>query len=182
MGEIGTSSSSYSSDGTERGENIELASSGSQSNFNMDKGINSRCLFVSRTLAGSTIMLLTIAWAGSLLIGRCELDHKGESIDGTGKGRMGCCDQVSQSIFTLIFTKLTGYTVYKSFMLKKCIVTPLSLIDAPSCINFKRFFTINFTSRRLTSTITIETPLRTRKWPVSHSPNSPTIKNLKIPW
>ena len=39
-------------------------------------------------------MLLTIAWAGSLLIGRCELDHKGESIDGTGKGRLGCTDQV----------------------------------------------------------------------------------------
>lgn len=45
------------------------------------------------TLAGSTIMLLTVAWAGSLLIGRCDLDHKGESIDGTGQGRLGCTDQ-----------------------------------------------------------------------------------------
>ena len=39
-------------------------------------------------------MLLTVAWAGSLLIGRCDLDHKGESIDGTGQGRLGCTDQV----------------------------------------------------------------------------------------
>eukprot|EP00112_Aurelia_sp_Birch-Aquarium-sp1_P008241 Seg1903.3 transcript_id=Seg1903.3/GoldUCD/mRNA.D3Y31 product="Sodium/calcium exchanger NCL2" protein_id=Seg1903.3/GoldUCD/D3Y31 len=45
------------------------------------------------TLAGSTIMLLTIAWAGSLVIGRCNLDHKGESIDDTGKGRVACADQ-----------------------------------------------------------------------------------------
>ncbi|XP_065062222.1 uncharacterized protein LOC135689048 [Rhopilema esculentum] len=45
------------------------------------------------TLAGSTIMLLTIAWAGSLMIGRCNLDQKGESIDGTGKGRFALKDQ-----------------------------------------------------------------------------------------
>lgn len=28
------------------------------------------------TLAGSTIMLLTVAWGGSLLAGRCDLDEK----------------------------------------------------------------------------------------------------------
>ena len=39
-------------------------------------------------------MLLTIAWAGSLMIGRCNLDAKGESIDGTGKGRFALRDQV----------------------------------------------------------------------------------------
>lgn len=50
-------------------------------------------------------MLLTIAWAGSLLIGRCELDHKGESIDGTGKGRIGCTDQVSCLLFFYLFDR-----------------------------------------------------------------------------
>ena len=39
-------------------------------------------------------MLLTIAWAGSLLIGRCDLDARGESIDGTGEGKIGCANQV----------------------------------------------------------------------------------------
>ena len=28
------------------------------------------------TLAGSTIMLLTVAWGGSLIAGRCDLDEK----------------------------------------------------------------------------------------------------------
>ena len=28
------------------------------------------------TLAGSTIMLLTVAWGGSLIAGRCDLDDK----------------------------------------------------------------------------------------------------------
>lgn len=28
------------------------------------------------TLAGSTIMLLTIAWGGSLLVGRCDLNER----------------------------------------------------------------------------------------------------------
>lgn len=28
------------------------------------------------TLAGSTVMLLTIAWGGSLLVGRCDLNNR----------------------------------------------------------------------------------------------------------
>lgn len=38
------------------------------------------------TLAGSTIMLLTLAWGGSLFLGRCDLDEKGEAIEETGEG------------------------------------------------------------------------------------------------
>ncbi|XP_028416415.1 sodium/calcium exchanger NCL2-like [Dendronephthya gigantea] len=38
------------------------------------------------TLAGSTIMLLTIAWGGSLFLGRCDLNSNGEAIEETGKG------------------------------------------------------------------------------------------------
>jgi Ca2+/Na+ antiporter len=34
------------------------------------------------TLAGSTIMLLTIAWFGSMTVGRCDLNEFGEAIDG----------------------------------------------------------------------------------------------------
>ncbi|CAL8462752.1 g2285 [Coccomyxa elongata] len=33
------------------------------------------------TLAGSTIMLLTIAWGGSLLVGRCDLNERGKAIN-----------------------------------------------------------------------------------------------------
>ena len=35
------------------------------------------------TLAGSTIMLLSIAWGGSLVVGRCDLDANGIAKDRT---------------------------------------------------------------------------------------------------
>eukprot|EP01028_Stygiella_incarcerata_P005437 TRINITY_DN229_c0_g1_i1.p1 TRINITY_DN229_c0_g1~~TRINITY_DN229_c0_g1_i1.p1 ORF type:complete len:483 (-),score=146.66 TRINITY_DN229_c0_g1_i1:235-1683(-) len=35
------------------------------------------------TLAGSTVMLLTLSWAASMLVARCDLDENGRSIDGT---------------------------------------------------------------------------------------------------
>jgi Ca2+/Na+ antiporter len=35
------------------------------------------------TLAGSTIMLLTIAWFGSMMVGRCDFNEFGEAIDGS---------------------------------------------------------------------------------------------------
>ena len=47
------------------------------------------------TLAGSTIMLLTAAWAGSVAIGRCDLDRNGEAIEGTGHGKFSCFKQVN---------------------------------------------------------------------------------------
>ena len=56
-------------------------------------------------------MLLTIAWAGSLLIGRCDLDDNGESIDGTGQGRLGLTDQVSCSISILLLLILLRLNV-----------------------------------------------------------------------
>ena len=30
------------------------------------------------TLAGSTVMLLTLAWGGSVVVGRCDLDEQVE--------------------------------------------------------------------------------------------------------
>ena len=39
-------------------------------------------------------MLLTAAWAGSVVIGRCDLDRNGEAIEGTGHGRFRCIRQV----------------------------------------------------------------------------------------
>ena len=33
------------------------------------------------TLAGSTVMLLTIAWGGSVILGRCDLDARGQAIN-----------------------------------------------------------------------------------------------------
>ena len=35
------------------------------------------------TLAGSTVMLLTLAWSWSLMAGRCDLDQNGVAIDET---------------------------------------------------------------------------------------------------
>ena len=35
------------------------------------------------TLAGSTVMLLTIAWGGSLIVGRCDLSSRGNAINKT---------------------------------------------------------------------------------------------------
>lgn len=40
------------------------------------------------TLAGSTIMLLTVPWAASTFIARCDLDSNGQAID--GKLTRGC--------------------------------------------------------------------------------------------
>ena len=49
---------------------------------------------VYRTLAGSTIMLLTAAWAGSLAIGKCDLNAYDEAIEGSGYGKISCKRQV----------------------------------------------------------------------------------------
>lgn len=38
-------------------------------------------------------MLLTVAWGGSLFLGRCDLDDNGEAIDETGEG-INCRKQV----------------------------------------------------------------------------------------
>ena len=50
---------------------------------------------ICRTLAGSTIMLLTAAWAGSLAIGKCDLNAYDEAIEGSGYGKISCNKQVS---------------------------------------------------------------------------------------
>lgn len=52
-------------------------------------------LLLFSTLAGSTIMLLTAAWAGSVLIGRCDLDRHGEALEQTGYGKFSCTKQVT---------------------------------------------------------------------------------------
>ena len=51
---------------------------------------------LNSTLAGSTIMLLTAAWAGSLVIGKCDLNAYGEAIEGSGYGKISCNKQVNQ--------------------------------------------------------------------------------------
>jgi hypothetical protein len=45
------------------------------------------------TLAGSTIMLLTIAWFGSMAVGRCDLNEFGEAIDGKSGTRFSLMHQ-----------------------------------------------------------------------------------------
>ena len=39
-------------------------------------------------------MLLTAAWAGSVVIGKCDLNSQGEAIDNTGYGKIRCNQQV----------------------------------------------------------------------------------------
>jgi Ca2+/Na+ antiporter len=46
------------------------------------------------TLAGSTIMLLTVPWLGGLLIGRCDIGPSGEAID-KKCGKFGWFSQVT---------------------------------------------------------------------------------------
>ncbi|XP_057312631.1 uncharacterized protein LOC130654118 [Hydractinia symbiolongicarpus] len=45
------------------------------------------------TLAGSTVMLLTVAWSASLFIGKCNLNNQGVSVDGSGKGKFSMTKQ-----------------------------------------------------------------------------------------
>jgi hypothetical protein len=47
--------------------------------------LNKQCCFIKfdfpGTLAGSTVLLLSLAWGGSLWLGRCDLNDKGTAID-----------------------------------------------------------------------------------------------------
>ena len=43
-------------------------------------------------------MLLTAAWAGSLVVGKCDLDVNGEAIEGSGYGKISCNKQVTQNL------------------------------------------------------------------------------------
>jgi hypothetical protein len=52
------------------------------------------------TLAGSTIMLLTIPWLGGLLIGRCDIGSSGQAID-KKCGKFSWTNQVSMAICSL---------------------------------------------------------------------------------
>lgn len=70
------------------------------------------------TLAGSTIMLLTAAWAGSLAVGKCDLDANGEAIEGSGYGRISCNKQgvtilpsVKTAVGIMLLTSLSYFIV-----------------------------------------------------------------------
>lgn len=70
------------------------------------------------TLAGSTIMLLTAAWAGSLAIGKCDLGSSGEAIEGTGYGKVKCFNQgvtilpsVKTAVGIMLLTSLSYFIV-----------------------------------------------------------------------
>jgi len=69
------------------------------------------------TLAGSTVMLLTIAWSSSLVVSRCSLNKNGESIDGKGKGfsltKMGMTPlpEVRSGIVIMLITSLFYFIV-----------------------------------------------------------------------
>ena len=46
-------------------------------------------------------MLLTAAWAGSLAIGKCDLNAYGEAIEGSGYGKISCNNQVLRGVENL---------------------------------------------------------------------------------
>lgn len=63
------------------------------------------------TLAGSTIMLLTITWGGSLLYGRCDLDSQKKAIDNKLTNRWSLKSGVTTDRFTPLNAVLMGATV-----------------------------------------------------------------------
>ncbi|XP_020620735.1 uncharacterized protein LOC110058423 [Orbicella faveolata] len=70
------------------------------------------------TLAGSTIMLLTAAWAGSLAIGKCDLNAYDEAIEGSGYGKISCNRQgvtilpsVKTAVGIMLLTSLSYFIV-----------------------------------------------------------------------
>ena len=66
------------------------------------------------TLAGSTIMLLSIAWGGSLWVGRCDLDARGVAID---KTLTRPSDMVKTGVTTDEATRINAYIMIASALL-----------------------------------------------------------------
>ncbi|EDV23065.1 uncharacterized protein TRIADDRAFT_57950 [Trichoplax adhaerens] len=69
-------------------------------------------------LAGSTIMLLTLAWAGSLIIGRCDLGEDGKAIEKTGADKFSLTRQgvtvmsdVKVGVIVMVLTSLSYLVV-----------------------------------------------------------------------
>lgn len=70
-----------------------------------------------RTLAGSTIMLLTLAWGGSLFLGRCDLDENGEAIEETGDG-VNCRKQVKAMQQLVVSTVIQNLIIFHNLDFK----------------------------------------------------------------
>ncbi len=58
------------------------------------------------TLAGSTVMMLSIAWGGSLIVGRCDIDPRGIAKDKT-LTRFRTCSLFLIQIYTCILIHFT---------------------------------------------------------------------------
>lgn len=90
------------------------------------------------TLAGSTIMLLTITFSGCLFVGRCDLDANGEAIDSILNGERYSKKSVHAKEYENICGQLTssGLThnkdvlMYKHFMLATSLIYVLVQIPA----------------------------------------------------
>ena len=83
------------------------------------------------TLAGSTVMLLTIAWAGSLWVGRCDLNERGVAIAKTmthgpieGLGKTGVTVDND--------TKLNAKVMMASCLLFLIVQIPALMVGAPA--------------------------------------------------
>jgi hypothetical protein len=66
------------------------------------------------TLAGSTIMLLSVAWGGSLWVGRCDLDIRGVAKD---KTLTRTSDYVTTGVTTDDATRVNAYIMIASALL-----------------------------------------------------------------
>jgi len=62
------------------------------------------------TLAGSTIMLLTVPWASCLLVGRCDINDVGEAVDGKCTGFSLTKQGVSVDVDTPTNSKIMLFT------------------------------------------------------------------------
>ena len=54
--------------------------------------------FIFSTLAGSTVMLLTIAWSLSVAFGKCDLNERGEAIEEKDVAKFSLTKKVQSTV------------------------------------------------------------------------------------
>ena len=58
--------------------------------------------FIFSTLAGSTVMLLTIAWSLSVAFGKCDLNERGEAIEQKDVAKFSLTKKVRSTVSNVL--------------------------------------------------------------------------------
>ena len=98
------------------------------------------------TLAGSTIMLLTLAWSGAAALGRCDFNEFGEAIDGV-------CGPLSlrhQVILFLCCCDCIRYDKNRSLKMFRCCARQGVTVDQDTPINAKIMLATSLLSKSAT--------------------------------